>query len=147
MNEPPGALLLLAFPLLWVLVCVVISHVGGWHELAGSYRLEQPLPETVWRFQSAQMRWLMGYNNCLTVGADASGLYLAMLFFFRPGHPPLFIRWSEMTVRQRKVFFVTMFELRFQSVPGVPLIVRASLADRLRSRAGAHWPVERVEPT
>lgn len=149
-NDFSAGLPLVLFPLFWVLfwvlICVVISHVGGWRDLAGSYRSEQPRPDTVWRFQSAQMRWFMGYNNCLTVGADASGLYLAILFFFRPGHPPLFVRWEEMTLRRRKTFFVTTCEIRFRSVPDVPFTVRPRLADRLKAQAGARWPAEGIEP-
>jgi hypothetical protein len=148
MPEVSDALILaLAFPLWWMLVCVVIAHVGGWHQLAASYRADQRFSEVLWRFQSGQMRWWMGYNHCLTIGADASGLHLAVLFLFRPGHPPLFVRWEELTVGTKKLLFMTSFEFRFRSAPEIPFLVNARVAEKLKVQAGDKWPLERVEPT
>lgn len=147
MSKVPPALLVLIFPLWWIFICVVIAHIGGWHELASSYRAEQPFAGARWRFQSGRMRSWMGYNNCLTVGADSSGLHLSMLFLFRAGHPPLFVRWDEMTVASTKHLFTTTFDFRFRAAPGIPLVVGVRLADRLKAAAGGRWPQARIEPT
>ena len=41
---------------------------------------------------------LARYNGVLTVGVNPAGLYLAVMPLFRPGHPPLFIPWPDVTV-------------------------------------------------
>jgi hypothetical protein len=37
------------------------------------------------------MRFYVHFGNCLTTGADQSGLYLTVFPIFRIGHPPLLI--------------------------------------------------------
>lgn len=140
-------LFLLLFPLLWCLVCVVIAVVGGWQALAGHYRTTATFHGRRWRLQSARMRWAMGYNNCLTIGANESGLLLAILFPFRPGHPPLFVPWTDITVGNRTVWLFHRCRLEFARNPGVPLTISSTLADKLRLAAGTAWPRERIEPT
>jgi hypothetical protein len=44
------------------------------------------------------MRWLASYGNCLTVGGNPQGLYLAVAPLFRFRQPPLLIPWEEVTV-------------------------------------------------
>jgi hypothetical protein len=48
------------------------------------------------------MRLSANYGGCLTVGSDAAGLYLAVMFLFRVGHPPLFIPWDERTISRKR---------------------------------------------
>jgi hypothetical protein len=136
----------LLFPLFWVVVCVVIAYASGWQQLAATCRAQQPFDGKRWAFQSGRMRWGMGYNNCLTVGADQVGLYLSLLVLFRAGHPPLFIRWEEMTVGQTAFLFMRSCRIEFRSAPGVPLMISARLAEKLKAEAGAAWPLERIEP-
>jgi len=82
---------LLIFPiyflLLWLLVGAVISFIGGWFSLATVYRTQVPFDGAKWRMQSGQMRWLVNYNNVLTLGVSQQGLYLASMFLFRFMHP------------------------------------------------------------
>lgn len=128
------------FVLLWCVVGYVVSRFSGWSELAERYRAQAPFEGEVWRFQSAQMRYMMNYNNCLTFGASSEGLYLATLFLFRLGHPPLLVPWGELEIQQEKRFFFVGYTLRFRQVPGVRMWVRAKLGERIveasRSRAG-----------
>ena len=127
----------LLFPLLWILVSVAIGYMSGWHGLAATFRAGQPFEGERRHFQSASLRWGMSYNNCVTIGANVSGLYLALLLPFRAGHPPLFIRWDEVTVGPAKSFFFTRrCRLAFRSTPDVPLTVREDVADWLRARGG-----------
>jgi hypothetical protein len=90
------------------------------------------------------MRFMMNYNRCLTVGANEQGLYLAMNPLFRLGHPTLFIPWNEISVQaQKRLFFDgTRFQLGRENP--VPLWVRKSLAERLKTAAGNGWPIESV---
>jgi hypothetical protein len=75
----------------WLLVSTVISFIGGWTKLAGAFRLGKPFIGQQWTGQSGQMRWIAGYGNCLTVGCNPEGLYLATMPLFRFRHPPLLI--------------------------------------------------------
>ena len=87
---------------------------------------------------------MVGYNRCLTVGATEQGLYLAMNPLFRLGHPALFIPWSEVSVTTQKLLFFpgTRFQLGRENP--VPLWVRKTLAERLKTAAGTGWPIESV---
>ncbi len=130
----------LFFPLFivfWGLVCHGISSMGGWRELASQYHMERPFSGELFRFQSAQMRAWTNYNGCLTIGGNVEGLYLSVLFLFRPGHPPLFIPWSEIsgTVGKRRRF--SRVTLRFQRCPSIPLVISKRLSERISHASGA----------
>ena len=98
-----------------------------------------------WRFQSAQLRWKIGYNNCLTVGASPEGLSLSVMFILRFGHPPLFVPWGDISVNVIKGFFYPVLEFRFQQVPTIPLRVSERLGQKIRASAGPSWPVRDSE--
>jgi hypothetical protein len=133
------------FLFLWTLVPIVIGYVSGWASLAGQFRFRDNFSGSRWSWQSGQMRFMMNYNRCLTVGASEQGLYLAMNPPFALGHPPLLIPWSEVSVMpQRTLFFPgTRFQLGREENP-VPLWVRQTLAERLKGAAGNAWPIEPV---
>lgn len=122
------------FVLFWLVISLVISRIGGWSALAKRYRLEDSFDGERMRFRSGQMRYAMSYNNCLTIGADRRGLYLAVFFFFRPGHPPLFIPWSEIAVTQKQRYFMNAMELTFSRVPGVYLRLSSATAEKILAK-------------
>jgi hypothetical protein len=129
---------------LWMLVGAIISLVGGWFSLARVYRTQVAFNGAQWRMQSAQMRWLINYNNVLTIGVSPQGLYLAILFLFRFMHPPLLIPWSEIKVRRKKgwVFEYVTFTLGHELA--IPLRIRGKLVEKLRESAGKCWSVEEM---
>ncbi len=91
------------------------------------------------------MRWSTRYGNCLTVGADPAGLYLATFFLLRIGHPPLLLPWQEVSIRRRgKVLFTRYVQLQLGREEQIPLKINGRLADRIQSAAGQSWPVEPV---
>jgi hypothetical protein len=126
----------------WVLLSSIISFVGGWFALSQVYRTRVPFTGAKWRMQSGQLRYLMGYNNILTIGVSPQGLYLANMFLFRLMHPPLLVPWSEIKIRRKKgwVFESVIFTLGHELA--IPLRIRGSLAEKLRVSAGDRWPVE-----
>jgi hypothetical protein len=130
----------LLFLLIWVGVITAIGYLSGWNRLATRYRADREFHGRLWRFQSGRMRWGMGYNNCLTVGADGLGLYLSMLVPFRMGHPPLFVRWQDLTVTPVKWLFFRGCKIEFRYDPGLSLSISERLEDRLRTEAGPAWP-------
>ena len=129
---------------LYLLVSFVISWWGGWAILARRFRLRSKFSGARWRFQSGQMRWMCGYRNCLTVGANSEGLYLSTLPFFPLFHPPLFIPWIEISFAKKNLLFVAGVRFRLGHGFATPLWVRERLAEQLRSAAGRGFPVETI---
>ena len=127
---------------MWLLVGTIISLVSGWYSLAKVYRTTSAFDGAKWRMQSGRMRWFVGYNNVLTIGASQQGLYLSVMFFFRFMHPPLLVPWSEIKVQKEKgwVFEYVTFTLGRELA--IPLRIRGTLRMNLQHAAGSAWPVE-----
>lgn len=130
----------LSFVALAITVSIVVAQISGWAELARYYRATNPFQGQRWRFRSGRMRLAMSYNNCLTVGADQHGFYLAVFFLFRPGHPDLFVPWQYVTTNRGRTLMWEWTELRFQQTPHVWLRLYGTLADKIKSAAGPSWP-------
>jgi hypothetical protein len=142
MAEWGGALLVLLGVALWLAFCGVYAHLGGWRDLATLYRATDQAPGRRWRLESASLRWPVSYKY-LTVAADESGLHLSTLFYLRPGHPPLFIRWHELSVTRKKGLFSSSFDFRCRAVPEVRIVLEERLTAQVREAAGWSWPLER----
>lgn len=122
----------------------VISWWSGWAMLARRFRDRNKFTGSRWRFQSGQMRWMCGYNNCLTVGANSEGLFLSMLPIFSLFHPPLFIPWTEISYTKKTSFFSAGVRFLLGNEFYAPLWVREQLAERLRGAAGGGYPIEKL---
>ena len=142
-NHPPFFVLLFAG--MWVFNCYLLGMISGWVVLSKRFRLKDSFYGESWPFRSARMRYYLHYGNCLSVGADESGLYLAVFQIFRIGHPPLLIPWAEVTVisGERGLIFKKR-ELRLGHEESIPLRISASLVETLRQSAGRAWPLESV---
>lgn len=124
---------LIVFPIffvaMWIASGYAVALFGGWRLLARHFRAQAPFSGRKWRMQSAQMRWMCNYNNVLTVGANEMGLFLATMFLFRSGHPPLSIPWTEISVTGTSRFlFVRFVDLRLGQSENIPFKVRTDLA-------------------
>ncbi|MBZ5646243.1 MAG: hypothetical protein LAN37_03350 [Acidobacteriia bacterium] len=128
------------------LVISLVARLSGWSLLAERYGANAPFEGEKWYFQSVQMRYLSHYNNCLTFGGNAQGLYVAMFFLLRAGHPPLLIPWEELEIEPKKRFFVTGYELRFRQVPGVYMWVWAKLGEKIVRASQNRVPGVRLAP-
>lgn len=124
MNEPQPLplwlipLIPLFFVAIWLLIITMLSHLGGWSELARQYR-EPPGQEreslAYFPMASAGLwrPWMplpVSYNNCLVVDVARAGVHLRTWRIFRFLHPPLFIPWTAMERLQpgRFLFFPTL---------------------------------------
>jgi len=126
---------------MWIIAGYWVALTSGWRLLAKRFRLQGIFTGRKWTMQSARMRWFSQYNNVLTVGADTAGLFMAPLFLFRAGHPPLFVPWSEITsVRETRFLFIKFVEMRLGQVEEIPFRIRASLAAKIQAAAGSEWP-------
>jgi len=131
------------FVFLWLGVNLGVAQLSGWGELSRCYRSGDPFEGRKWKFRRGQMRLLMKYSNCLTIGANPQGLYLAVFFLFRIGHPRLLVPWQDISVTTGKTLFWKWIEFRFRQAPSVWLRIYGSLADEVRLTAGPFWPGER----
>ena len=133
--------------LLWLAVSATVSYLGGWRALSKAFRVRSPFAGPKWRLQSGRMRGLGGYNNCLTVGANSDGLYLGMIFFLRFMHPPLFIPWSEVSVRRKRIWILgERVTLTLGREIAIPFTIGGRLAGKLKAAAGNAWPLEAIQP-
>jgi hypothetical protein len=129
---------------LWLVIVFLIGQFSDWAALAGEFRSTENFTGSRWHLQSGQFRWLGSYNNCLTVGADPRGLYLSVFPLFRPGHPPLFIPWNEITVSRRKVLWIRQVRFLLGHGLQIPLTVREGLEQKIQGAAGSSWPREAI---
>lgn len=140
---PVVLLFVFIFPIFWIGVLFLLGYIGGWASLAQTYHFTGLFQDERWSFQSARIG-LVNYNRILTVGANQEGLYLKSLSLFQFGHPPLFIPWYDISVRQ-KSSLLSHTEFRFQRAPSVRLKLGRNLSERLAKAAGEAWPDD-VDP-
>ena len=124
-----------AFIALWTGVIFFIATIGGWRSLAKLYATDAAFDGTRWRMQTGVMRGLARYNHILTIGASPRGLYLAVMVLFRTGHPPLFIPWEHIDIREHESWILRSVMFTFRSAPGVYLKVSRNLGEQV-ARAG-----------
>ena len=125
---------LIMFPLffagIWSGVVLLLSRIGGWRELAGSYRATQPFTGEQFR---VPVGWMRGsrYRGVLSLGADSMGLFLSISPLFRMGHPSLFITWSDISFSKDRYGSFEGVRLRFSRAPSVSLLIPTELAAKV----------------
>jgi len=117
--------------ILWAVVSYIVSFAGGWWKLAQRYRSERPLPAHRRAMQKGQMRFGSRYKSVLTLASDSEGIYLGVMYLFRPGHPPLFVPWTEVEVEAPKRSLFTTTQVLRLGRDRIPLKLRESLVDFL----------------
>ncbi len=132
------ALPLLGFIGFWVLLCNIIGYTSGWWSLARSYRHNEQFGGKSRRVHNVRLN--RSNYGTMTVGADANGLYLAAFFLFRPGHPPLFIPWADVTVTLVKGWFWRKYlEMTFVMTPDVRLQIPEKYGTQIAADANRAW--------
>jgi hypothetical protein len=124
----------------WITVGLLVSWITGWRSLAERYRTDREVPEHRRWMQRARMRCGMGYNNALTMGSDAEGIYMGMTLPMFPGHPRLFIPWSDVQVEEPQQWLWLMMRTLRLGPDGIPLRMRESLAEFLMQPRGGSAP-------
>lgn len=128
---------------IWVLTTYVLGLLSGWSLLSKRFRYQGVYYGETWPFRSARMRTLVHFGNALTMGADETGLYMAVFPLFRFGNPPLLIPWSEISVvpgERGFIFKKRLLLLGRQET--ISLSISSSFAKVLKEAAGRGWPVE-----
>jgi hypothetical protein len=118
------------FVAVWFGSMHLIALVGGWRDLARVYGAERPMEfARQWRNKYGRMRYATGYNGCLDIGANSMGMQLSLWKMFRPGHPPLFIPWEDLSTTPERGLFMEFIVFTFRRAPGVTLRLRRDLAE------------------
>ena len=131
-------LIILGCVLWWAFVLNLIGWTGGWWALARHHRAPARFEGTRFRMCSGKLGW-SNYGSCLTIGVNATGLRLSVPFAFRPGHPPLFIPWSEIEATPTKGWLFRYLDLRFRQVPHLQLRLGHSLGLKIAAAANLSW--------
>ena len=112
--------------------------LSGWWRLSRHYRASSPFEGVRFQMRTGHLGW-SNYGNCLTVGVNGDGLRLSVFFLFRPGHPPLFISWSDVNVTFTKGWIFRYCDLRFSQAPHLRLRVFESLGREIAAAANQSW--------
>ena len=137
------AFLALFFVATCVLTFYVLALLSGWNLLSKRFRNKEAFYGEAWPFRSARMRGLIHFGSALTIGANESGLYMAVFPLFRICHPPLLIPWSEISViRGERGWIFKKRVLILGRHEAISLSISSSLAKTLKEAAGQAWPVE-----
>ena len=131
------------FIVLWCSISLLLSWIGGWAELARAYRAPGPFSGIKLYLRDGVTRFGTSYGRCLTVGANSEGLYLAIVFLFRVGHPPLFIPWRDISIRPTRFFFVRYYEFEIRQAPSVRVRLRKRTGEEVKEAAGSAWAGDR----
>lgn len=106
-------LFIVCFGLLWTLIVVAISRLGGWAALAGQYPAPGPATGRTFSMRSAKFGLFSSYRNCLTVSLSLSGIHMQPMIVFRVGHKPILIPWAAVEgVSRQNFFFTSALKLR-----------------------------------
>ena len=138
---PLQFLIIPAIVLWWAFVMNLVGLMSGWWTLARHYRARSSFEGARFHLCSGRVGW-SNYGNCLVIGVNADGLYLSVFFFFRPGHPPLFIPWSEIVATSAKGWIFRYLDLRFQQTPNLRFRISHALGLRIADAANRSWSVD-----
>ena len=94
----------------WLLMLLLLAHLGGWAGIARKYPSGSSQYEgQVFRFSSLGFGLWCSYNCCVRTVVSDEGIAFSVLFPFRFCHAPIFIPWESVkTVSKRKVLFVNV---------------------------------------
>jgi len=135
----PVIWILLSIIAWWCIILWVVSRLCGWHALGKHYRAENRFHGKHHRFSSVKMG-SGNYSGCVTLGANSDGLYLAVMFLFRIGHPPLFIPWADLKPRIKTMWIVgEWLEIEVKQAPRVKMGFSMRLAKKLAADANHAW--------
>ncbi len=125
------------FPLLWVCISWLISHVSGWRNLARHYAIDQPgqVSKPRMRQQSVSMGYApfsaARYSGVVNIGIDGIALYLSTIWLFRVGHKPLRIPFEDIEISDSQFLFLKMKRLVAKQSPNIKIYMRPGLVQKI----------------
>jgi len=77
------------------------------------------------------MRFRVNYGNVIRLTATEDALYISILFFFRIGHPPLRIPWTEIKMAETKFLWRRYVFLMLGNEEKIRMRISARMARNL----------------
>jgi hypothetical protein len=113
----------IGFPVMWVSISLLLSHMGGWSKLAKHYADTEQVHGETYYMRSGSIG-VVNYKSCLILSVSETGLRLSVLLPFRIGHPPIFIPWDQFhSVSEKRVFFFPFLD----TYVGTPVVANIVL--------------------
>jgi hypothetical protein len=140
MSASPNPLyFIIAFPLLWFAVTLLLSFLSGWFGLMERYPNRDEIPILTLANQSGSLG-IVSMRNILKLSVCASGLRIGIMRIFGPFSRDFFVPWNDITVVRTDKYFWKAARLSFGAPPNGKLTVFAEVADRMARAAGSRWP-------
>jgi hypothetical protein len=140
-----AAYLLISFAVLMALFSYLEGLSTGWVGLARKFRHRGASFSYQWPHEDVRLKNRWTRYALVSIGANKEGLYMGSPFFFRAGHAPLFIPWSEIQVASGEHGW--LFKRRKLMLGRKELIqisISVSLTEKLKSAVGTSWPDDTV---
>ena len=119
---------LVAFPLFWCGIVLLISRLGGWGQLAQHYAYSGDMKGEIKKRRSLSLvRFRLfpsNYSFIIKIGADTEALYISISKMFFAGHADLRIPLRDLTLEHKRQGLMTMGRLHTSKVPGVLIALR-----------------------
>lgn len=135
-------------PLLYLIIGnVAISYMmsfGGWQQLAQSYKANTQFVGTRLNFQAAIINNSGKYSGTINIGVNPSGLHLCCIILLRPGHPPLFIPWSEISVSRYQENSQYTIQLQTTKQPSIPIRITEHLFHEITALSGGQISINEL---
>src|SRR3984957_11342513 len=138
-GSPNPLYFLLAFPLLWFAVTMILSFLSGWFGLMERYPDRDEIPVVTLANQSGSLG-LVSMRGILKLSVCPSGLRIGIMRIFGPFCRDFLVPWNEITVTRSDRVFWKVAKLSFGQPSNGNLKVFAEVADRMARAAGNRWP-------
>jgi hypothetical protein len=140
MSASPNPLyFLIAFPVLWFVVTLILSVLSGWFRLMERYPDRDEVPLLTLTNQSGSLG-PVSMRNILKLSVCASGLRIGIMRIFGPFCRDFLVPWNEITITRGNRYFWQFAKLSFGQPSNGNLKVFAEVADALARAAGHRWP-------
>jgi hypothetical protein len=140
MSDPASPLyFLIAFPVLWFAVTLLLSFLSGWVSLMERYPNRDEVPLLSLTNQSGSLG-IVSMRNILKISVCDSGLRIGIMRIFGPFCRDFLVPWNEITVTRGDRYFWKFARVSFGQPENGVLKVFAEVADRMARAAGSRWP-------
>ena len=113
MNAPPNPLyFLIAFPLLWFAVTMILSFLSGWFGLMERYPDRDEISVVTLANQSGSLGFV-SMRGILKLSVCPSGLRIGIMRIFGPFCRDFLVPWNEITVTRSDRVFWKVAKLSF----------------------------------
>jgi hypothetical protein len=123
------------FAVLWSVVSLVNSLLGGWRALSRRFGKRTEPRGEIRRagpfLMGVYTRFWTDYSGLIRVTVAEDALYLSVLLPLRIGHPPLSIPWHEIQISTTRRFWQRFVVLTLGSEERIPLRISERIASRL----------------